>query len=243
MLTKNSEKTLTQTLESLKTFAEVIVLDTGSTDKTLEIASQFSNVSLHKAPMTGFGDLHNKAASLSSHDWILSIDSDEVLSDELVKEIHALALDPIYIYAIRRDNYFNGKKMRCCAGWHPDWVARLYNREKTQFSSDAVHEKVIGCKVIQLRCPMKHVPYRSSSDFLSKMQTYSTLFALQHRGKKKSSLTKAILHSLAAFCKNYFLCRGILGGREGFVISLYNAQTTYYKYLKLAELNAKKDCY
>jgi len=239
VLTKNSASTLLQTLESLKTFADVVVLDTGSHDETVEIASQFANVSVHKAPMKGFGQMHNQAAALAKHDWILSIDSDEVLSDALVQEILALDLDPSYVYAIRRDNYFNGKKIRCCAGWHPDWVVRLYNRKETAFSSDAVHEKIMGSKIKRLQHAMKHVPYRSTADFLEKMQAYSSLFALQYQGKKKSSLGKALLHSFAAFCKNYFLCRGIFGGRAGFVISLYNAQTTYYKYLKLAELNQR----
>lgn len=237
ILTKNSEITLFRTLEALKTFVEVIVLDTGSTDKTVDIASQFPNVVVHQAPMTGFGAAHNKAAALASSDWILSIDSDEVLSKKLVEEIHALQLDSSCVYAIRRDNYFNGKKMRCCAGWHPDWVTRLYNRTQTAFSTDAIHEKVIPLKVIRLSHPMTHIPYRSASDFLEKMQTYSLLFAQQNKGKKKSSLKKALFHSLATFCKNYFFCQGIFGGKEGLIISLYNAQTTYYKYLKLAELN------
>ena len=241
VLTKNSSHTIFETLKSLLSFPEVIVFDTGSTDETLEIASQFPNVKIHHASMKGFGAAHNEAAKLSSYDWILSIDSDETLSPELSQEIHALKLNPQCVYAILRDNYLNGKKITFCAGWHPDWVIRIYNKNNTHFSTDAVHEKVLteNLQVIKLRHTLRHIPYRTTADFLEKMQLYSSFFAKQHQGKKQSSLAHAIFHSWLAFCKNYFLKRGIFGGREGFILSLYNAQTTYYKYLKLAELNKK----
>ena len=241
VLTKNSASTLAQTLTSLASFSEVIVFDTGSTDETLKIASQFPNVAIYQALMTGFGAAHNAAAALGSSDWILSIDSDEVLSTGLIEELHLLHLDPKCVYAILRDNYFNGKRITFCAGWYPDWVVRLYNRTSTQFSNDVVHEKVITqrLKVVKLKNNLRHVPYRSMTDFLEKMQTYSSFFAVQYQGKKQSSLTRAVFHGCATFCKNYFFKWGILGGREGFILSFYNAQTTYYKYLKLAELNKK----
>ncbi|MGH2612706.1 MAG: glycosyltransferase family 2 protein [Rhabdochlamydiaceae bacterium] len=242
VLTKNSASTIEQTLMSLASFSEVVVFDTGSTDETLKIASHFPNVKIHQALMTGFGPAHNAAASLGSNDWILSIDSDEVLSPALIEELQQLdSKDPKCVYAILRDNYFNGKRITFCAGWYPDWVVRLYNRTVTQFSNDIVHEKVItqGLKVIKLKNKLRHVPYRSMADFLEKMQIYSSFFAAQYQGKKQSSLTRALFHGCATFCKNYFFKWGILGGREGFILSLYNAQTTYYKYLKLAELNKK----
>lgn len=241
VLTKNSAATLAQTLESLASFPEVLVVDTGSTDETLKIASRFPNVSIHREEMTGFGDVHNIAAALCTNDWILAIDSDEMLSSGLIEELKQLTLDPKTVYAILRDNYLNGKRITFCAGWYPDWVVRLYNRKSTQFSSDVVHEKVLSqnLNVVKLKHTIKHVPYRSTADFLEKMQIYSSFFAKQHQGKKQSSLSRALFHSCVAFCKNYFFKRGILGGREGFILSLYNAQTTYYKYLKLAELNKK----
>lgn len=239
ILTKNSAATLLETLQSLTSFAEVIVFDTGSTDATLEIAARFPNVMIHKGILKGFGPTHNEAAALSSYDWILSIDSDEVLSPNLIQEIHALSLDPTCVYSILRDNYLNSRKITFCAGWYPDWVIRLYNRNYTSFSNEAVHEKVLtkNLTVQKLRSTLKHVPYRTTADFAKKMERYSTLFAHQYRGKKRSSHAHAILHGGVAFLKNYFFKRGILGGREGWIISLYNTQTTYRKYCKLAELN------
>jgi len=241
VLTKNCGDTLLATLQSLETFSEVIVLDTGSVDDTLEIAGEFPNVKIHHAEFKGFGPLHNEATSFASNDWVLSIDSDEIITPELVREIQEILLDPGFVYSIQRDNYFNGKKIRCCAGWYPDPVVRLYNRRHTRFSNDAVHEKVLseGLHVATLQGTLKHTPYRTIFDFLDKMQKYSTLFAQQNRGKKQSSFFKALIHGTSAFIKNYIFKRGIFGGKEGFIISLYNSQTAYYKYLKLAQLNKK----
>jgi glycosyltransferase involved in cell wall biosynthesis len=243
ILTRNSAETLRETLLSVTAFPEVIIFDTGSTDETLKIAAQFPNVKIYGALMTGFGAVHNAAAAVCSNEWILSIDSDEVLSPGLVDELRELKLESQKVYAILRDNYLNNKRITFCAGWYPDWVIRLYNRNYARFSDDVVHEKIIPLKesfvVVRLKHTLKHVPYRSIDDFLRKMQTYSSYFALQNQGKKRSSLMHALLHGTAAFCKNYFFKRGIFGGKEGLVLSIYNAQTAYYKYLKLAELNKK----
>lgn len=241
ILVKNSEATLEATLESVKDFEEVVLLDTGSTDSTLAIAERFSNVKVFHAPFEGFGPTHNKATSLASYDFILSLDSDEVLSPELILEIKDLTLDPSCIYAIPRDNYYKGKHIKGCSGWYPDFVVRLYNRKSTSFNDAAVHEKIIqgSLKKINLKNSMSHVPYRSVEDFLHKMQNYTTLFAEQHKGRKPSSLTKAIIHGIACFIKSYFLKKGFLFGYEGFFISLYNGHTAFYKYIKLLEANQK----
>ncbi len=243
ILAKNSEETLENTLKSTQNFPEVILLDTGSTDATLEIASRFPNVKVHKRPFEGFGSSHNAATALASHDYILSLDSDEVLKPDLAEEILSLNLDPKATYTILRENYFRGKHIKGCAGWHPDWVCRLYNRKETSFDLAKVHEKIIQgpLKNIRLQGAMTHTPYRKIGDFLTKMETYSTLFAKQHAGKKKSSFFSAISHGFAAFFKSYVLKKGFTLGEEGFLISLYNGHTAFYKYLKLAEENKRMD--
>lgn len=239
ILTKNCAKTLDPTLHSLKQFPEILVYDTGSCDQTVETAKKFPNVKVIEGPFEGFGPTHNKASSLATYDWILSIDSDEVLSPGLAEEILRLDLSPSSVYRINRHNFFNKKWIRYCGGWYPDPVIRIYNRQMTQFSEDVVHEKILHShlRVSPLSSPLFHTPYRSIDDFLHKMQLYSTLFAEQHRGKKQVSLKTAFIHSLCAFFKSYILKKGFLGGREGFIISLYNGHTTFYKYLKLLELN------
>lgn len=241
ILTKNNQDTLKKTLESLQTFNEIIVYDTGSSDETLRVASTFPNVKVIQGLFDGFGPTHNTASSLALHDWILSIDSDEVLTPKLVQEIHQLSLDPTCVYQIPRHNYYNDTWIKWCGGWYPDPVIRLYNRQSTSFSLDAVHEKVLidNHKIITLASPLLHTPYRSIDDFLTKMQTYSSLFASQHQGTKTPSLGKAIFHGWFAFFKSYILKRGFLGGKEGFIISTYNGHTAFYKYLKLIDQHQK----
>lgn len=241
ILTKNSEETLPATLESLKNFPEVLILDTGSTDRTFEIAALFPNVRVIKKTFEGFGKTHNLASDLASYDWILSIDSDEVLSSELSSEILGLTLDPGAVYSIDRHNHFQGKHIKYCAGWHPDRIVRIYHRKRTRFTEDRVHERIVtsNLQIVPLRHRMIHTPYRTIEEFMNKMQFYSTLFAEQNAGKKQSSLGKAVAHGLSAFLKSYIAKRGFLGGREGFVISVYNGHTAYYKYLKLAFRNHK----
>lgn len=235
LLTKNSSATVKQTLESLRSFAEVCVYDTGSSDETLPIAKTFPNVVIHQGEFIGFGPTHNAASALARYDWILSIDSDEVLSLELIEEIHALSLDPSCVYQILRHNFFNGKRIKGCAGWYPDPVVRLYHRKKTHFSNDAVHEKILPLKICSLSSPLYHTPYRSIDDFLEKMQKYTHLYAAQNPDKK-SSFAKALLHSWYAFFKSYILKRGFLNGKEGYIISAYNGHTAFYKHLKKTKL-------
>ena len=242
ILTKNSEETLRSTLESVKHFSEVVLLDTGSSDSTLQIAKEFSNVKIVEGPFTGFGPAHNLATSHATHDWILSIDSDEVLSQELIDEIQSLSLSEHNVYALNRKNFLNQKWIKWCGGWHPDPVIRLYHRQKTHFTDAKVHEKIVSShlNIVQLHSPLLHTPYRNMSDFLAKMQHYSTLFAEQNQHRKSSSIGKAILHGWMAFIKSYFFKRGFLGGKEGFIISVYNGHTAFYKYLKLLESNNKR---
>ncbi|HSX38354.1 MAG TPA: glycosyltransferase family 2 protein [Chlamydiales bacterium] len=235
ILAKNAEETLAASLNALRAFPEVIVLDTGSTDATKEIARNYPNVRFIEKPFQGFGKMHNLASDLATHDWILSIDSDEVLSCELIEEISDLQLNQEEVYSLNRCNYFQGKWMRGCSGWHPDPIVRFYHRKMTRFTDADVHESVITkhVKVVPLHGKCFHTPYRTIDHFLSKMQLYSSLFAKQNKGSP-SSLGKAIWHGFVAFIKNYLFKRGIFCGKEGLIISIYNAQTTYYKYLKLA---------
>lgn len=240
VLTKNSQKYLPEVLAALAAFDEVVVCDTGSTDQTMEIARQYPNVSLHQRPFIGFGPTHNVATGLAKNDWILSVDSDEVVTPALANEIQALTLLRGSVYGIPRHNEYKGKWIKWC-GWYPDRQIRLYNRADTRFTDAQVHEGVIteNLNIVDLAAPMRHYSYAHVGDFLSKMQSYSDLFARQHQGKKSSSMAKAILHGLAAFFKSYVIKKGFLGGSEGFEISIYNANTAFYKYLKLAELNRR----
>ncbi|MGA2655285.1 MAG: glycosyltransferase family 2 protein [Gammaproteobacteria bacterium] len=240
ILTKSNQKYLPEVLQALIPFGEVVLYDNGSTDNTLEIAAQFPNVNIMRGTFEGFGPTHNEAVRLAKFDWILSIDADEIVSEELANELASAQLDPKVVYSISSHNYFNGKWIKGC-GWYPDRKLRLFNRLTTKFSDAQVHESVItkGLKIRALKGHLVHYSYDTISDFLRKMQNYSTLFASQYCGKRKSSLGIAIVHGVAAFIKSYVIKRGFLDGFEGFVISAYNGHTAYYKYLKLREANLR----
>jgi glycosyltransferase involved in cell wall biosynthesis len=240
-LTNNNHKTIAKALESAKGFDEIVILDTGSTDDTLEIAKKYQKVKIHKTEFSGFGTLRNLASKLAKNDWVFVLDSDEEITEELFQEISTLALDPNTVYSIPFHNYYNMKHIKSC-GWFPDYHVRLYNKKVTRFDEALIHEGIItkGLSVKKLKHPINHYSYRSIDDFLVKMQSYSSLFAKQNHLKKKSSFLKAITHSFYSFFKCYILKKGITQGKEGLLISIYNANTTFYKYLKLDEINKKK---
>ncbi len=240
MLTKDASAHLKEALEALSPFEEVIVLDNGSTDNTLQIAKSFENVTVYEHPFIGFGSLKNKAVSLASNDWILSMDSDEVLEQALCEEIRSHMLQSDTVYAIRRDNYYNGQLIRCC-GWENDYVLRLFHRGHVRFNEKQVHESLVlnGAHVEKLHHPMRHYSYEDTSSLIAKMQHYSTLYAKENKGKKKSTACKAFGRALYAFVKHYLFQKGFLYGAEGLLISVSNANGVFYKYMKLREENRR----
>ncbi|MBE2894372.1 glycosyltransferase family 2 protein [Spirabiliibacterium falconis] len=240
MLVKNSAQYLQQVLTALSPFDEVLLLDNGSTDDTLVIAKTFENVRIEHSPFLGFGPLKNRAAELAKHDWILNIDSDEILPAPLIAELAALTLDdPNRVYAILRLNHYRGRVIKTC-GWYPDYVKRLYNRTLVHFNDNQVHESLVvpsTGKIVRLQHSFDHFSFAGATDLIQKMQQYSSLFAQQQRYRKHAGVFSAISHGLAAFFKHYVLKKGVLSGRDGFVISAANAMGAYYKYIKLAEAN------
>jgi len=240
ILTKNSERYLDVVLGALTSFGEVLVLDNGSTDSTIEIARRYPNVVIHYYPeFIGYGPLHNRAVDLATHDWILSIDSDEIVETSLSDEINLLQLDPKTAYSIPRKNFYNGKWIRGC-GWWPDRVIRLFHRRNTRFNDRLVHESVVteGVRLAEISGAMQHYSYGGIDDFLVKMRRYANLWAEENQGKK-STTCKAALHAIGAFWKSYLLKGGFRDGGAGFVISSYNGHTAFYKYLLLKERNER----
>ena len=142
IIVKNGERYLGECLSALDAFEEIILLDNGSRDRTLEIASQFQNVKIVKHHFIGFGPLKNLAADHAGNSWILSIDCDEILSPELLKEIQSLSLDERCVYRFSRRSYYNQKWIRGC-GWYPDRILRIYSKERAAFNANQVHESVV----------------------------------------------------------------------------------------------------
>ncbi len=236
ILTKNSQKYIEECLNALKPFDEVIILDNGSTDSTLEIASWFDNVKIVEHEFIGFGPMKNLAAKFAKNEWIFSVDSDEIVSKELIDSIKMLnPKSKEYLYSVSRLNHYKRKPIKCC-GWYPDIVTRIYNKKSARFSDAMVHESLQpqdGVKTIHINGLIRHYPFYSVESLLAKMQSYSTLYATQNQ--KPSSPSKAFFRALFAFFKNYFLQRGFLCGYEGLLISVSNANGVFYKYMKLFE--------
>lgn len=239
LLVKDSELHLKECLNALEKFDEIIVLDNGSSDNTINIAQTFSNVKIFKNDFIGFGPLKNLAISYASNDWIFSVDSDEILTKELISEITSTKLDNNTIYSISRDNYYNGKLIQAC-GWQNDFVKRIFNKNTTKFNDKQVHESLIqneNIKILKLDNKMKHYTFNNASELVEKMQKYSTLWAYENKGIKTSSPIKAFLRASFSFLKNYIFQKGFLYGYEGLIISISNANGVFYKYIKLYEVN------
>ncbi len=241
VLAKNSEKYIERCLDALSPFDEVVVLDNGSTDETIPIVRRFPNVKLLQNDFTGFGPMKNLAAEHTSNDWILNVDSDEILSPELVDELQTMALDSNKLYKITRINHYGGRWLRAC-GWSPDHLPLLYDKKKTSFNESLVHEGIIvkeGMSTQKLKGTVRHYPYDSVDDLIVKMQLYSSLFARAQQGKRKSSPAKAFGLAIVTFFKHYFLGKGIFFGYEGLLVAIHNANTVFYKYAKLYEINRR----
>lgn len=240
MIVKNEGKRLAKTLDALSAFADVVVYDNGSTDNTLAIAKSYNNARLIQGDFLGFGESKNKAATYAKNDWILSIDADEVLDDELLKQLTTKQLQTRCVYQILRANYYRGKRIKYC--WHSKTITRLYHKTVTAFDLKKVHEKINddGLKTEQLSGLIRHYSYADISDFIQKSDHYSTLFAIDNAGKKTASPTQAFLNAGFSFFKTYFLKRGFLDGYIGLVIAISHANTNFYKYIKLYERNQRQ---
>ncbi len=240
IITKNEGSSILECLKSVTWASEIIVVDAGSTDKTVKIAKEFGAKTFIYSDWLGFGPQKNRALELASNEWILSIDADERISDELALEIKAVIqlneLDTSF--EIPRLSSYCGQFIHH-SGWRPDYVLRLFPRKRAKFSSDIVHERVLfNGKIKKLNNSIIHFSYETLDEVLDKTNRYSSAGAeMLFKLGKRSSLSKAILHGFWAFLRTYILRRGFLDGKMGFILAISNAETTYYRYLKLMMLN------
>jgi len=235
IITCNEEKNIKRCLESIKWAREIIIVDSGSTDYTLTLASRYTN-RIFRHPWQGFGPQKQYAVSLATSPWILSLDADEVISPELQTEIFETLKSPQYdSYAIPRKNYF-GKIWIRHGGWYPDSVIRLFRKGKASLSSDPVHERVIsegpvGC----LRHPFLHY---TSSDFnrrLEKEIQYGILKA-QKIQNTRFPIFHCLLRPFWKFFFLYFIKSGWRDGKIGFLLAFAKSFGVIVTYAKLLTL-------
>ena len=241
LITRNEESNLDDCLASLEGVAQqIVVVDSNSMDRTLEIAQNYGALMAHPTDWPGFGPQKNRALDLATGDWVLSLDADERLTPALKSEIlmamnHSAHVD---CFAIPRLSWYCGRFIRH-SGWSPDYVERLIKRGTARFSDDLVHERLIpNGTVAKLKNPMLHYSFMNYAQVLDKLNRYSSASAEQAFAKgKKSSPAKAVLHGMWAFIRTYILQAGFLDGPQGFALAISNAHGTYYRYMKLWQLN------
>ena len=242
LITLNSEKTLTSVLEAVSWADEIVLVDSGSTDKTLEIARQFNAKIVYRA-FDGYGSQKNFATSQASNDWILSLDDDEILTPELQQEIQNLSLSTTDYdgFKIPRSLIFLGKLLKF-SGEYKRLTLRLFNRKQGNWNAEYVHESVeVNGKIGVLKHQILHDSYRDLTDYFNKFNKYTSLGAktLAERGKTASSF-KIITRFPTTFLKIYLLKGSCLDGYAGFMWALLTAINPVVKYAKLKEIRSSQ---
>ncbi|RZU03037.1 glycosyltransferase family 2 protein [Rivibacter subsaxonicus] len=236
LITKNEARHIEACLASVGFADEWIVVDSGSSDGTQELARRAGARVIETSDWPGFGPQKNRALAAASGDWVFSIDADERASPELAASIRAAmaaAAGPAS-YKVSRLSSFCGEWIRH-GDWYPDDVLRLFRRGSARFSDDLVHEQVLADGPVgRLDGELLHESQPSLESCLDKLNRYTSGRALQlHRAGRSGSLSKAIAHGLWAFLRSYVFKRGFLDGRMGFVVAFSIAEGTYYRYLKI----------
>ena len=240
IITKNESEHITRCLNSIAWADEIIVFDSGSTDNTVELCKQFTP-HVFETDWPGFGIQKQRALNKATGNWVLSVDADEQINEDLTFEIQKTIRKPQHPgYEIPRLSSYCGKNIKH-GGWWPDYVLRLFKKDQGNFSDSLVHERIIVEGTIgKLDNPILHESYTSLEEVLSKTNHYSSLGAdmLFEKGKQ-SSLWMAILRAIWTFFRTYLIKVSFLDGEQGLMLAISNAEVTYYKYLKLHLLNQK----
>jgi glycosyltransferase involved in cell wall biosynthesis len=240
IITKNEASDIADALQSVSWADERIVVDSGSTDDTVGIALPFANrVVVHD--WEGYPAQKNYAASLASHDWILSLDADERVTPALAAEIQrVLREEPLDRgFRIPRVTWHLGRWIRT-TDWYPDHQLRLYDRRAAQWAGRHVHEGVqVAGHVGRLRGELQHFAYRDIAEHMETIERYSTLAARQmYEAGRRATATEIAVHPQLAFLRNYILKGGFRDGVPGLIVSRMNAYYVFLKFAKLRELGS-----
>ncbi|PKH23581.1 lipopolysaccharide biosynthesis protein [Enterobacterales bacterium CwR94] len=243
MIAKNAEALLPACLDSIDWADEIILLDSGSADKTCELAAARGVKVYQSTDWPGFGKQRQAAQHYATGDMILMIDTDERVTPALRHSIERVLATPTAntVYSIARRNLFLGRFMRH-SGWYPDRVIRLYPAHY-HYNDNLVHESldVQGAQVVPLQGDLKHLTCRDFGDFQRKQFTYAEAWAQERflRGKK-TSIAAIFGHTFGAFLKTLVLRAGVLDGKQGWILSVVSAQYTFNKYAALWALHRIK---
>jgi glycosyltransferase involved in cell wall biosynthesis len=238
--TKNEASNIEECIASVQFADEILILDSGSIDNTVDKAKA-AGATVHSTDWPGYGLQQLRGIGLSTGDWVLSLDADERISAELKEEILGAISNPVAQgYRLPRRSSFCGQFI-CASGWVPDYTLRLVRRELAGFTDHFLHAHmtVRGSRA-DLHQPIIHYSYRSLDDVLEKLNRYSHGASLDLVNQGVSSgLTKAVAKGLWAFLRTYIMRAGFMDGQMGLVLAIFNAETTYYKYLRVSFSTAK----
>lgn len=238
IITKNEEKNIAECIESLAWADEIVVVDSGSDDRTVEIAKGYTD-QVYVKTWEGQGMQKNYAVDLARGPWIFSIDADERVSREAAEEIQRIVRNPEFkIYAMRRKNYYRGQWIRF-AGWWPDWVKRLFIKGEARFNDLVIHESLQSARPAgRLSNPLHHYSFHSVDEFIERAHRYSTHAArAQYRAGKRATLWTAVSHSMFTLFQTYILRLGILEGAAGVLIAASQSVGVFYRYMLIRELS------
>jgi glycosyltransferase involved in cell wall biosynthesis len=238
IITKNEKKNIKRCLESIRWVDEILVVDTGSTDNTIDIARELG-ARVYRIEWQGFGHAKGYGVDKAGGEWVLSVDADEEITTRLAAEIKNIigSGDGLAGYFIPRKTNFLGRWIKH-SRWHPDYVLRLFRRNKGRFSTSLVHEKVlIDGATGRLQNSIRHFSYPDTKTYFEKLERYTTLGAQELRKKGKRFSVFALLSKpIASFCSHYIFGVGFLDGLEGFLIAVLSAYGVFVKYVKLYSL-------
>lgn len=240
LIARNEAGLLAECLESVTWADEIILLDSGSEDETLDVARRFGAKVFTHTDWPGFGKQRQLAQSHACGDYILMIDADERVSPELRQSIENVMNHPQEntVYSLGRSNLFLGKFMRH-SGWYPDRVNRLYPAH-LRYNDDLVHESLEtkGAHIVPLRGDLLHLTCRDFFSFQRKQLSYAEAWATQrHQQGRRCSFFSVLSHTLGAFVKTWILRAGFLDGKQGLILAGVNAQYTFNKYAALWALS------
>lgn len=247
VITYNEETRLKRCLDSLLFADEIVVVDSFSTDNTLEIARRYTqNVTCRE--FKGYSDQKNAAIAGATQEWVLIVDADEVISPELAEEIRqAIASGKFNAYRMPRSTYFLGRRMRYC-GWYPDAQLRLVKRAIAHIPERLVHETIhVDCEVGYLENDMVHYSYDSMDVYCTKMVNYARAGAMQKFNEgRRCSIADLLLNPWFAFVKMYVVKQGFRDGMHGLVLSALTACSSALRYAILWDLgrdsSRRKEC-
>lgn len=234
IITKNEEKNIERCLESIRWADEIVVVDTFSTDRTVEICRRFTD-KIFQQDWLGYGRQKNFCASKASNRWVLNVDADEVISAECADAIQRiLSGEPQFpLYRFPRKNFIADRWVRY-AGWYPDLISRLYDRDRVSFSDSVVHERLVPDNDGGIiNHPILHYSFDGMEDYIQRQNRYSSLYAEEKvRLGWKANWTHLYLRPIWMFVKTYFMRQGFREGFLGVFLSLSMAFYTYLKYAK-----------